>query len=320
MKNKIIETPYNTPLITQRADPYIYKHTDGVYYFTASVPKYDKIILRTARTIEGLKSAEEHIIWRKHDKGPMSVHIWAPEIHYLDNKWYIYFAAGDRDDIWNIRPYILECEDKDPITGSWVERGKIQSADKDQFSFQDFSLDPTVFESNGKRFCVWAEKVNIGKKISNIYIAEMESACKLKTSQVLLSSPDYDWERIGFWVNEGPAVIKKNGKIFLTYSASETGACYCIGMLYANEEDNLLDPRVWSKSKKPVICTDEEKGIYGPGHNSFTVSEDGKKDLMIYHARQHTEIEGDPLYEPNRHTMLMEVRWNKEGFPCFEFI
>ena len=79
-----------------------------------------------------------------------------------------------------------------------------------------------MFENKGKRYCVWAEKVNIGKKISNLYIAEMKSPTELATAQVLLSSPDYEWERVGFWVNEGPAVIKHNGKIFLTYSASDT--------------------------------------------------------------------------------------------------
>ena len=70
----------------------------------------------------------------------------------------------------------------------------------------------------------------------------METPYKLKTVQVLLTSPDYDWERVGFWVNEGPAVIHHDGRIYLTYSASETGAAYCMGMLTADEDSDLLDP------------------------------------------------------------------------------
>ena len=31
---------YPNPLVFQRADPCIYRHTDGYYYFTASVPAY----------------------------------------------------------------------------------------------------------------------------------------------------------------------------------------------------------------------------------------------------------------------------------------
>lgn len=319
MKQEIKQTAYNTPFITQRADPYVYRHVDGCYYFTASVPQYDCIILRKSETFEELKSAEEHRIWTKHEEGPMSIHIWAPEIHFLNGKWYIYFAGGDKDDVWNIRPYVLECIDADPITGTWVEKGKMQRDDEDTFSFEDFSLDATVFENNGKNYYVWAEKVGVGKKISNLYIAEMETPYKLKTAQVLLTTPDYDWERVDFWVNEGPAVIKHNGKLFLTYSASATGACYCMGMLIADERADLLDPKVWHKSRMPVLCTDEEKGIFGPGHNSFTLSKDGEKDLMVYHARQYEKITGDPLYDPNRHTMVMEILWDEKGMPMFSY-
>lgn len=51
----------------------------------------------------------------------MSYHIWAPEIHYLFGKWYIYFAGGEAEDIWKIRPYVLECSGDDPLTDEWVE-------------------------------------------------------------------------------------------------------------------------------------------------------------------------------------------------------
>ena len=146
----------------------------------------------------------------------------------------------------------------------------------------------------------------------------MESPNKLKTVQVLLTTPDYDWERVDFWVNEGPAVLKRNGKIFVTFSASATGACYCMGMMTADENADLLDPRSWEKSRYPVLCTDASKNIYGPGHNSFTVSEDGTKDLLVYHARPYEKIVGDPLYDPNRHAMVMEIKWNEDGTPSFE--
>ena len=72
--------------------------------FTASVPAYDRIVLRRSKTLAGLKDAEEITVWKKHPEGIMSEHIWAPELHYLDGKWYIYFAGGDKDDVWAIRP------------------------------------------------------------------------------------------------------------------------------------------------------------------------------------------------------------------------
>lgn len=309
---------FNEPWILQRADPYIYRHTDGTYYFTASIPDYDGIVLRRSDTLAGLKDAPETMIWKKHEKGIMSIHIWAPELHYLDGKWYIYFSGGDVDDVWEIRPYVLECQDEDPITGTWVEKGKMQRAKGDIFSFEAFSLDATVFENKGKYYYVWAEKVSVGPQISNLYIAEMESPCKLKTVQVMLTTPDYAWERVGFWVDEGPAVIHHGGKIFLTYSASETGPEYCLGMLTADEDSDLLDPRSWTKERYPVLTSDPARGIYGPGHNSFTTDEEGNP-IMCYHARVKEEIVGNPLYNPDRHAMLMRIRFDETGRPIFSY-
>ncbi len=76
----------------------------------------------------------------------------------------------------------------------------------------------------------------------------METPYKLKTVQVLLTTPDYDWEIVGFWVNEGPAVIHHDGKIYSTYSASVTGIAYCMEMLTADENADLLDPKSWTKN------------------------------------------------------------------------
>ncbi len=312
------KTMNNKPFIEQRADPYVYRHTDGKYYFTASVPAYDKIVLRRADSLKELQTAEETVIWTKHESGEMSKHVWAPELHYLDGKWYVYFAAGERDNIWKIRPFILECADADPITGTWVEKGKMQRSDDDIYSFEAFSLDATVFEHRGQRYYIWAEKVSVGIQISNLYIARMESPTKLATAQVLLTTPDYDWERRDIWVNEGPAVLKKNGRIFVTFSASATGECYCMGLLSIGEDEDLLDPRAWKKERYPVLTSSKDASLYGPGHNSFTTLEDGT-EVCVYHARPYSEIVGDPLYDPNRHAMLMKVEWDEKGYPVFDF-
>lgn len=207
-------TDFNKPFIEQRADPFVMRAEDGKYYFTASVPAYDKIILRCSNTLKGLKDAKEKVIWTKHESGEMSRHIWAPELHYLFGKWYIYFAASMEEDIWRLRPYILECQGPDPMKDEWIEKGKIQRSDDDIYSFDAFSLDATILENKGEYYYIWAEKVSVGIQISNIYIAKMESATKLKTAQVLLTTPDYDWERVDIWVNEGPAAIHHDGKIF----------------------------------------------------------------------------------------------------------
>jgi GH43 family beta-xylosidase len=318
-KNDLVEQQYfNNPIIEQRADPWIYKHSDGFYYFTASVPEYDRIILRRAKTIPDLSKAEEKILWKRHDFGEMSIHIWAPEIHYIGGKWYIYFAGGGLGgNVWGIRPYVLECGDKDPMVGRWIEKGMMQKSPYDKFSFNDFSLDATTFEHNGVRYFVWAQKTSEFHNQSNLYIAEMKNPWTIKGKPVMISTPECPWEKIGFWVNEGAAVIKRNYRIFISFSASATDSNYCMGLLTALDTADLLNDDSWHKFPEPVFKSSEEHSQYGPGHNSFTVSEDGTKDILVYHARNYKSIAGDPLYDPNRHTRVQYFEWNEDGTPNF---
>lgn len=312
---------YTAPLIIQRADPFIYKHTDGYYYFTASVPAYNLIELRRSKTIEGLAFAMPRTIWRKHDSGTgaQSELIWAPEIHFIRGKWYVYYAAShttefDKNGMFQHRMFCIECENNNPMESedNWVEKGQILTP------MDSFALDATSLQLNGKLYYIWAQKDPNIRGNSNIYIAEMKNPWTLKTKPILLSKPEYDWETKIFWVNEGPAVLQRNGKLFLTYSASATDENYCMGMLTADENSNILDPKAWKKSSQPVFESDIENGLFGPGHNSFTLSEDNKTDLIVYHIRNYTDIKGDPLYDPNRHTVVQDFTYDKKGDPRFE--
>jgi GH43 family beta-xylosidase len=296
------------PLIQQRADPYIYHHTDG-YYFTATAPEYDRIILRKATTLQGLGSASETVIWQRHSSGIMGAHIWAPELHHIDGKWYIYFAASSTQDVWAIRIYGLENVSADPLQGTWEERDQIKT------NWESFSLDATTFEHNGIRYLVWAQHDPAIGGNTNLYIAAMSNPWTISGDQVMISRPEYDWETTGFLVNEGPAVIKRNGRIFISYSASATDANYAMGLLTASQDSNLLDASSWSKSPTPVFRS--ANGVYGPGHNSFTVSPDGAYDILVYHGRDYEKISGDPLNDPNRHTRVQPLHWNADGTPTF---
>ncbi|HET7536907.1 MAG TPA: family 43 glycosylhydrolase [Candidatus Didemnitutus sp.] len=301
------------PLIRQRADPYVYRHTDGYYYFMGTVPQYDRLELRRAATLEELPSATPTVIWRKHATGEMGSHIWAPEIHFIDGKWYVYFAAGgaEKEQVWNIRIYVLENPAANPLEGNWVERGQLRT------NWESFALDATTFEHRGTRYLLWAQRDPAIKSNTNLYLARMDSPVSIAGKQVMISQPEFDWERVRYAVNEGPAALVRNGRVFITYSAAGTGAEYCLGLLSADENADLLDPKSWTKSPTPVFTTSEENRIYGPGHNSFTTTPDGKTDLLVYHARSYKEIVGDPLKDANRHTRVQAIAWRADGTPDF---
>lgn len=300
------EHSYRTPLVYQRADPFVL-FRDGKYYFTGSIPQYDCIELRCADTLDGLAFANSRIVWKKNAAGPMSAHVWAPEIHFIGGKWYIYFTTNAEDDIWSIRPFALFCEGN-PMEDEWHFAGRID------VGHDSFSLDMTSFFMDNRLYSAWAQTVNpeIG---SEIFIAEMETPTSLKSRAVSITRPEFDWEKQGFKVNEGPAFLHRNGKVIMTYSASDTGFRYCMGMLWADEKADLLNPMSWHKSEKPVFSTDFERGQYGPGHNCFTT--DGEHDVMVYHCRNYKDIDGDPLYDPNRHAKAVRFTYDENGLPVF---
>nr|WP_229459206.1 family 43 glycosylhydrolase [Massilia cavernae] len=253
------DTGFANPLVRQRADPHVTLHADGWYYFTATVPEYDRIELRRARTLDALGAAEAKTVWRKHASGAMGAHIWAPELHRIDGKWYLYFSAGRADRVWDIRLYVLENAADDPMEGQWVERGQLRTG------WESFALDPTTFVHRGQRYLAWTQRAPGGGKATNIYLAGMDGPLTIRAPAVLLTRPEHPWEKIGHEVNEAPAVLVRNGRVLLTYSASATDASYALGLLSAPAGADLLDPASWTKSAAPVLRSSAATGQYGPG-------------------------------------------------------
>lgn len=300
--------PLINPVVPQRADPWLMKHTDGKYYFTGSVPEYDRIVVRSSTTISGLGSSQEAVVWTRPASGTMGGHIWAPELHHFDGKWHIYFAAGDSNDVFRVRIYVISTAAADPATAVWEPPVRVHT------HADTFSLDATTFEHAGTRYLIWAQS-DTGVN-SSLYIASMSSPSTLSSAPARIAVPAMDWETRGFKVNEGAAVIKRNGRIFVTFSASATDANYCMGLLTADAGADLLNPASWTKTPTPVFVTSEGSKQYGPGHNSFTVDEAGN-DVLVYHARSYRTIVGDPLYDPNRHARVQRLHWNADGTPNF---
>jgi GH43 family beta-xylosidase len=300
------------PLVKQRSDPHVTRDADGYYYFTATVPEYDRIELRRARSLNGLGAAPAKVVWRRHASGPMSANIWAPELHRIDGKWYLYVTAGRADAPFDVRLYVLENAAANPLEGDWVERGQIKTG------WESFALDATTFALKGQRYLAWAQRPpGASKHMTAVYIARMDTPLSLDGPAVLLTAPEYAWEKVAFDVNEAPAVLVKNGRVFMTYSASATDANYAMGLLVANESDTLLDASSWTKSPVAVFASSAATGQYGPGHNAFTTSADGKTTILVYHARDYRDIEGDPLRDPNRHTRVQALSWRQDGMPEF---
>ncbi|MBE5938378.1 MAG: hypothetical protein E7265_10165 [Lachnospiraceae bacterium] len=335
-------TTYVNPLAEQRADPQImYDEVADCYYMTASYPAfgsitsgYNRIALRKADSISGLADVnggvnKEVTIWQAPSGGDMSRHVWAPELHKINGKWYVFFAAGNESNVWGIRPYILVCQNnEDPYNpANWKKSDgtyEIYMAQSKQPAyFKQMSLDMTYFEHNGKHYVIWADI--IGQ--SALYMQEIDPEkpwIGISDDVICLTTPEFGWERDVERVNEGATILKHDGKIFCAFSASGTGPEYCIGMIYADEDSDLMDESSWTKLGYPLLTSADVPGEFGPGHNSFTVDKGGNP-VFVYHARSQECYENrcewandNSLYDPCRHARVKNVHWTKDGLPILK--
>ncbi|MGQ8334951.1 glycoside hydrolase family 43 protein [Sunxiuqinia sp. A32] len=312
---------FTNPILPYGPDPWALCH-DGQYYYMHTM--IDSLVLWKTKDVTDLKNAESKTIWLPTDPSN-SKNLWAPEIHYLNGKWYVYYTADDGNTD-NHQLYVLENSAQDPFDGQFVMKGRI-STDADN----NWAIDGSLFEHQNKLYMVWSgwQTRRIEEETQCIYIAEMENPWTLGSERVLISKPELEWERhyinekgwtpdYAVFVNEGPQPLKSPGGkyIHMVYSASGCWTpYYALGMLTIPADANLLDPNSWIKSAEPVFRQSPENGVYGTGHNSFFKSPDGTEDYILYHARD-TEVD-PPGMGDTRSPRAQKIQWDVNDYPIF---
>lgn len=305
---------FSNPILPSGADPWsIYK--DGYYYYTQTMS--DSIVIWKTKDLAELKTAERKTIFIPPPNTYYSKQLWAPEIHFINNKWYVYFAADNGKNETH-RLYVIENNSVDPFVGDWTFKGKISDrTDK-------WAIDGSVLEHRKKLYMVWSGWHGDENGKQDLYIAKMKNPYSIKGKRVRISSAIYDWEKHGDLndpnnpphvdVNEGPQILKNKKQLFMVYSASGCWTeYYSLGMLTFTGKRNLLDSSKWVKSTQPVFKRSIENGVYAPGHNSFFKSPDGKQDWILYHANSK---EGEGCGR-KRSPRAQQFTWLANGEPFF---
>ena len=304
---------FTNPLLPSGADPWsIYK--DGYYYYMHTMQ--DSLVLWKTKDLADLAQAEKKTIFVPPTATLYSKELWAPEIHFLNNKWYVYFAADDGENK-NHRMYVLENASANPMNNEWTFKGKI--ADKTD----KWAIDGSVFYHKNKMYMVWSGWAGDTNGQQEIYIAKMKNPYTLKGKRYKISSPQLEWELHGDLndpgnppqvnVNEGPQILVNNDKTFLIYSASGCWTdFYALGMLTLTGK-NILCAKSWQKAPQPVFKQSAKNGVYAPGHNSFFTSPNGKENWILYHANGKAGQGCGNFRSPR----AQKFTWNTDGSPNF---
>lgn len=294
---------FKNPILINGADPYVYFHTDGYYY--SMVTRGDKLQLWKSLSFTNLEDAKTEDIWFPPETGENSCCIWAPEIHFFDSTWYIYYSATDKDNPIDLsrHVFVLQNTSDDPFSNNWEDIGKVETKYP--------GIDGHIFEYKGIRYFAYSPYI---KSQSGINLAKLVSPTTID-KEINLGLPKYDWEKTPpREIMEGPQFLEgPTNKVFLIYSA---GACwddnYGLGLLSANKDSNLLDPASWTRSIYQVFEQCPDSSVYGPGHNCFTKSPDGTENWIVYHAKPHSS---DKCSE--RSMRAQKFLWDSNGEPIF---
>jgi GH43 family beta-xylosidase len=293
---------FTNPIVSRGADPWVIRW-NSKYYFCQSEPYHPSSVwVNAAVNLEDIGRDDWKCVWHSTPGTPYSKEVWAPELHFIRGKWYIY-AAADNGDNSNHRMYVLEGTSTDP-TQPFILKGKI-AAPEDRWA-----IDGTVLEMpDGKLYFIWSGWEGAENVAQELYIAPMSNPWTINGPRVCISRPEHLWERHGLPINEGPEVLWHGNRLFVIYSASGMWTeDYCLGELAWNGGD-MLDPKSWVKNPEPVFSSSST--VFGPGHCSFVTSPDGKEDWIVYHAHVHRGSGAA------RDVRIQPFTWNVDGSPNF---
>jgi GH43 family beta-xylosidase len=292
------------------ADPWMVKEGEYYYYcFSAN----NAIHVSKSKSI--IRRGETKTIWKAPKTGWNKACVWAPEIHFIDGHWYVYYAAGvSGPPFIHQRTGVLRSK-TDDVFSEYEDFGMLYTGDDSSVPESNiWAIDMTVFEYGGKLYAVWSgwqKQADTDKTPQNLYIQEMENPFTLKGKRVLLSSPEESWETGGpLNLNEGPEVLKNDDKVFIVYSCRESWTPeYRQGMLQLkNSKADPLIKENWIKTG-PVFEGNEK--VFGVGHCSFVKSPDETEDWIIYHSKKSTS----PGWE--RDVRMQPFTWKPNGTPDF---
>ncbi len=271
----------------------------GWYYYSESRQKR-QIFIRRSRTIAGIGQDPGVCVWTAPAGGKNSNNLWAPELHLIDGKWFIYYAADDGKNAHH-RMWVLESEGSDP-RGRYRCRGRLET--------NGWAIDGTVMGlGDGRRYFVWSGWPGRRNGQQNLYLAPMKDPVTIAEPRVLLAAPDQAWERVEMPICEGPQVLRRNGDLFIVYSASGSWTPdYCLGLLHNNTKD-VLNPAAWRKHGPVFKKTNQ---VWGVGHCSFVKSLCQNEDWIIYHSKSSRQ----PGWE-DRDVHAKRFSWTSDGFPDF---
>lgn len=313
VKGRVRREHFAFPVAFNRADPCVTKWGERYYFIaTNDADNNHTLYIREADTLEGLVDAEEKLILDSTTYPEIGGLLWAPEIHEIEGRLYIFHAATTGEFFWEESCLMELREGGNPACKEdWSRPRRILRKDGSELckAGEVITLDMTCFLWENDYYVVWSQRQFLPKDLGAwLYIAKLnpKEPWKLLTDPVILSKPDYGWGNNHTFVEEGPFALIRGGMLYLTFSAAAVDTSYVVGLLSIEKGKNLLKRENWHKKNYPILTSRSVANEYGTGHNAYVTDDDGVV-WNTYHAR--------PGTEGVRSSGIRRVHFDMEGEP-----
>lgn len=252
-------TKFNNALY-QGQDPWITR--DGGFYYLCQSAAEGGSAVYVSKSRSLLDQGVKVKVWE--DKAYHRV--FAPELHHLGGKWYIYFCADAKAYGWKHHAVVLESDTDDP-QGNYTCKGVLFTGAKGVlYGANDF----TVLEEKGQLYGFFGSLDDV---LHGVMAVRMASPTKITEDRVPLG--------LGA---EGPRILRHGDKIILTGAGGGFASkSYEIkAMVYDPAKGSLLDKAAWISLGILFKTTPD---VWGPSRGSFVPSADGKETWMVYHSK-----------------------------------
>jgi arabinan endo-1,5-alpha-L-arabinosidase len=312
-----VEVSYDTSLYYKNpvfepdlADPTIIKSPENWFYAYGTENYWDETLHRLVPVIRSRDLVNWEYIRDAFDIKPdwKRGGIWAPEITYLQGKYYMYYAFST----WGDKNAAIGLAISENPEGPFTDQGMLFNSEEiGVFN----SIDPSCFRYNGKNYLIWG---SLGGGIYGIELSDDGKKIAGQKFQIAGNSFEAAYiyqkdEDFYLFVSTSTCCEGAQSKYRVVVGRSKDfkGPYTTItGQELMKQNNNWQDPLV--DQITGVILSGNET-VAGPGHNAQIVTDDRGVDWFIYHGI----LRSDPLLPKGatrRSLFIDPIDWSS-GWP-----
>ncbi|MBR4756590.1 MAG: family 43 glycosylhydrolase [Bacteroidales bacterium] len=302
---------YENPVIKSNCpDPYVLdnRERDGWIYLYSTASNNAYLPVYRTKNLVDWEFVGDGFDGKMPDWRP-GYGLWAPDVHYVDGKYHVYYALGGgrwTGDKMGHAPRATGVATSDSPTGPFEDHGMIISYENTGIVN---SIDPNFFEWEGKKYMYWGSVYNG----SGIFIVQLtDDGLSINTRSEPLKVAGNDQEGVYAHVKDGYVYLFVSEGRCCRGEASDYHVAvgrskFPHGPFFSKDGQSMIHDLAYYETK--IMQSSPDRTFVGTGHTSNIITDDAGNDWILYHA-----FWKEDEYT-SRYLLLDRVHWDEDGWP-----